>query len=141
MLMLSEQLTLISGYTISYEVTPSEARRQGLVQEDPCPSDMIVFTCTRSISSTVTYTLLWAITSSPIDLYSFNIPDDIGTPNANKSSVPGFIGVLVNDRTFLLVVNLRITSTHVLNTREMFCGQIGGPISDPSKTVMIVGGK
>ena len=53
--------------------------------------------------------------------------------------MPGFTGAIVNETTFTLLVDLAVTSTHVINGTEMFCGQMGGPISRPSKTVAIAG--
>ena len=76
---------------------------------NPCPSDMIIFTCTRSESSAAT--VLWAATGTPVDLYRYEVPRDIGTPNATQTSVPGFTGVIVNETTFTLLVDLAVTST------------------------------
>ena len=84
--------------------------------------------------------MLWVIGGRPsTSLYSFEVPGDIGTPNASKTFLPGFTGILVNATTFLLYVDLGIPSTNIIRENSMWCGRIGGPISHPSEPVLIKG--
>ena len=129
---------ITGSYNISFEVIPAGLQSEDLHREQPCPSDVVIFTCTRSESSVAT--LLWVVGGEPSSsLYRFEIPRDIGTPNASKTFLPGFTGVLVNETTSLLYTDLRIPSTNIINKNSMYCGQIGGPISYPSKPVLIKG--
>ena len=56
-----------------------------------------------------------------------------------QTSVPGFTGVIVNETTFTLLVDLAVTSTHIINGTEMFGGLVGQCLSLPSETVAIIG--
>ena len=101
-------------------VIPHEVRRQGLDQENPCPGDMVEFTCTRSESSPAT--VRW--NTDGVVLYAFFIPEDINTANANQSSIPGLIGVLVNETKLTLLVDLN-SSTRITNNTGITCGERG----------------
>ena len=101
-------------------VIPHELRRQSLIQENPCPGDMVEFTCTRSESSPAA--VRWNADGVP--LYTYFIPQDIN--NANQSNIPGLIGVLVNETKLTLLVDLN-TSTRIINNTGITCGEIGIP--------------
>ena len=52
--------------------------------------------------------------------YSFSIPRDIGTVNANQSSVTGITGVIMNNTTLKLLVDLTF-STRIMNNTRITC--------------------
>ena len=77
---------------------------------------MVEFTCTRSESSVTS--VRWV--TDGVHLYSFSIPRDIGTTNANQSSVTGITGVLINNTTLKLLVDLTL-STRIFNNAGIRC--------------------
>ena len=124
-------------YTVSSEVIPAEAKRKGLGQQSPCPGDVIVFTCLRSEPSQAA--VRW--TADGLALYTFGIPIDIGTPNANQNS--GFSGViarLVNRTVITLTVDLS-NSTVIKNNTRIACGEVVNGNSSEIFNVFVIGNK
>ena len=113
---------------------PHEVKRQGLNQENPCPGDMVEFICTRSESSVTS--VRWIADESI--LYSFSIPRDIGTTNANQSSVTGITGVIMNNTTLKLLVDLTL-STRIINSSEIKCEDAISGVSSQSIMLHIIG--
>ena len=102
---------------------PHEVRRQGLNQGKPCPGDMVEFTCTRSESSAAT--IRWTVDG--VALYTFGIPDDIASANANQSTILGLTAIILNATTLKLLVDLSTTITSgITNSTGVVCGEIGG---------------
>ena len=119
-------------YSISSRVIPHEVRRQTLGQENPCPGDMVEFTCIRSESTQAI--VRW--TADGNVLYAFFIPDYIGTSNANLSNIPGFIGILINSTLFTLLVDLNTSNT--VNGSQVACDEVDGN-SSKSISLSIIG--
>ena len=113
-------------------VIPHEVRRQGLDQENPCPGDMVEFTCTRSEASPAA--VRW--TADEMPLYTHFIPQDINS--ANQSSIPGLIGVLVNETKLTLLVDLN-TSTRIINNTGITCGEVLRDITSQTINLMTIG--
>ena len=65
----------------------------------------------------------WTANESP--LYTFVIPNYIGSINANQSNIPGLTGTLVNATTFKLLVVLN-TSMVIVNGSKVACDEAGG---------------
>ena len=105
-----------------------------VVQEDPCPGDMVEFTCTRSESSNAV--VEWTADREP--LYDFVIPRDIGTSRANQSSLPGITGILINETKLKLFVDLA-TSNSVINGSGIACGNSISGASSQRVTLQIIG--
>ena len=125
------------SYTILSRVFTSEAKRQGILQDNPCPGDRVVFTCIRNETSEDRIAVRWTANGTP--LYTFGIPNDIGTPRANQDAgFPGLIGVLIDARTFTLSVDLS-TSVDIINGTQVACGEVLNDISSPPMTLFVVG--
>ena len=79
------------------------------------------FTCTPSESSPAA--VRWTANGRP--LYSFFIPNDLGTQRANQTSagLPGIAGLLFNETTIKLLVDLSI-STHIINGTQVLCSDL-----------------
>ena len=71
-------------------------------------------------------------------LYFFSIPRDIGTVNANQSSVTGITGVIMNNTTLKLLVDLALSARIVNNTGIMCEDAISG-VSSQSINLQIIG--
>ena len=125
-------MTGVGTYMVTSRVIPHEVRRQGFVQENPCPGDMVEFTCTRSESSPAA--VRWTVDG--VVLYTYFIPSDINTASANQSSIPGLIGVLVNETKLTLIVDLN-TSIRIINNTGIACGEIG--VTSQSINLMTIG--
>ena len=110
-----------------------EARHRGLQQENICPGDVVEFTCKRSESSPST--VRWF--ADGVSIYTFVIPHDIGSPDANQTSNFGIIGVLVNQTTLTLRVNSN-SANAITNGTLVACGERGGSTSQ-SISVNIIG--
>ena len=124
-------------YTVSSRVFPSETKRQGISQNNPCPGDTVVFTCTRSEGSPAV--VRW--TANGIPLYTFGIPSDIGTPRASQNAgFPGLVGTLVDSDMLTLLVDLSISSD-VVNGTAIACGEVTTGITGPSFILLIIGKK
>ena len=109
-----------------------EARRQGLQQENPCPGDVVVFTCTRSETSPGTVS--WY--RDGLVTYTFIIPGQVNTANAVQTSIPGLTGVLVSETISTLQVDLNTTNI-ITNGTQVSCGEIGlGRIEDISLNII-----
>ena len=127
----------VGSYTITSRVFTSEAKRQGICQDNPCPGDRVVFTCTRNETSEDRIAVRW--TANGIPLYTFGIPNDIGTPRANQDAgFPGLIGVLIDARTFTLSVDLS-ASIDIINGTQVACGEVLNDISSPPMTLFVIG--
>ena len=125
------------SYTISSRVFTSEAKRQGIRQDNPCPGDRVVFTCIRNETSEERIAVRWTANGTP--LYTFGIPTDIGTPRANQDAgFPGLIGVLIDARTFTLSVDLS-TSVDIINGTQVGCGEVLNDVSSSPVTLFIIG--
>ena len=118
-------------FTITSQVIPQEARRQGLNQENPCTEDMVQFTCTRSESLG---DMRWSANGET--LYTFLIPDDINTTNARRSSILGVTGVIINETTLTLLVDLSI-STKIVNGSEVECGRRRSSASQSASVILV----
>ena len=121
-------------YTLTSRVIPHEVRRQGLNQEDPCPGDMVEFTCTRSESSNAA--VAWTADGEP--LYDFVIPRDIGTSRANQSSLPGITGILINETTLKLFVDLATLNSGI-NGSGIACEDVVSRSLSEIKTMQVIG--
>ena len=125
------------SYTILSRVFTSEAKRQGIRQDNPCPGDRVVFTCIRNETSEKRIAVRWTANGTP--LYTFGIPNDISTPRANQDAgFPGLIGVLIDARTFTLSVDLS-TSVDIINGTQVACGEVLNDISSPPMTLFVIG--
>jgi hypothetical protein len=79
----------------------------------------------------------WTANGTP--LYTFGIPNDIGTPRANQDAgFPGLIGVLIDARTFTLSVDLS-TAVDIINGTQVACGEVLNDISSPPMTLFVIG--
>ena len=116
------RLSIIIGqdvFTVSHRVEPFKTRRQGLDQSDPCPGDIIVFTC-MIMSQTSMNRVSWMTDIVEIeDLYIFDF--SIHNPNTTFSSRAGISATLLNNETFILRIDLR-TSVVVINGTGISCG-------------------
>ena len=122
-------------YTVSSRVFPSEVIRQGIGQDNPCPGDRVVFTCTRSESSPTA--VRWTANGTP--LYTFGIPSDLGTPRANQDAgFPGLVGTLVDATMFTLLVDLTL-ATDIINGTAVACGEVISGVTSPIFTLFIIG--
>ena len=107
---------------------PSETRRQGLAQENPCPGDTVLFTCTVSSS---TETVRWSLDGT--QLYTFLNPAEI---NRTESS-NGLTGSLVNATTITLLVDLSATlDAEVTNGTVIGCEEVGGTTTTETLTII-----
>ena len=127
----------VGTYTVSSIVIPAEAKRQGIRQDNPCPGDVIEFTCTCNESSPAA--VRWS--ADGIALYTFGIPADLGTPKAiQNASFPGLIGTLVDAATFMLIYTADlVTSADIVNGTQVTCGEIITGITSLPQTVFIIG--
>ena len=105
-------------YSLSLRVMPCGVRLQHISQENPCPGDLVELTCIRSESSPAA--VRWTADGEP--LYTFGIPMDIGTPNANHSHIVGLIGVIINETTLTLMADLK--NATFMNGTKVICGDI-----------------
>ena len=116
---------------------PSEAKRQSIRQDNPCPGDRVLFTCTRNETSNVPIAVRW--TANGIPLYTFGIPRDIGTPRANQDAgFSGLVGTLVDATMITLLVDLTV-SMDVINGTEIACDEVTSGITSPRLILFITG--
>ena len=118
------RLSIIIGqdvFTVSHRVEPFETRRQGLNQSDPCPGDVIVFTCI-IMSQTLVNRVSWMTDIvGREDLSIFDLGSD--NPNTTISNDIGISATLLSNETFILRIDLR-TSVDVMNDTRISCGEV-----------------
>ena len=119
------RLSIIIGqdvFTVSHRVEPFETRRQGLDQSDPCPGDVIVFTCMIMPSQISVNRVSWMTDIvGTEDLYIFDLGTD--NPNTTISNRAGISATLLSNETFILRIDLR-TSVDVMNDTRISCGEV-----------------
>ena len=116
---------------VTSRVSPSEARREGLGQVDPCPGDMVEFTCT--LNDTSASAVRW--TADGAIQYTF-LSVDVGT---TTSSVPGLTATFINETTLTLLVSLSVSAPNVVNGTEVGCVEVSGVIVSSTKVLTIIG--
>lgn len=121
----------VGAASVSLMVLPSESRRQGLAQEDPCPGDTVVFTCT--LNGSMVTGMRWL--GNERTLYSFFIPSDVGQ---NMTNLPGLVTVLLNETTSTLSVSLNDSVMVTSGTRVACRGNTETLIS-PSISFTTIG--
>ena len=98
-----------------------------------------MFTCIRNeISGESPVAVRW--TANGIPLYTFGIPNDIGTPQATQDGFAGVIGMLIDAKTLTLSVDL-LTSVVITNGTQITCGEVLNGISSPPVTLFVIGKK
>ena len=108
-------------FTVSHKVEPFETRRQGLIQSDPCPGDVIVFTCMIMSQTSVNRVSWMTDIVETKDLYIFDLGTD--NPNTTLSNRAGISATLLSNETFILRIDLR-TSVDVMNDTRISCGEV-----------------
>ena len=117
---------------VTSRVIPSEAMREGLGQVDPCPGDMVEFTCT--LNDTSASAVRW--TADGAVQYTFLPSVDVG---ATMSSVAGLTATFINATTLTLLVSLSASAPNVVNGTEVGCVEVSGVIVNSTKVLTIIG--
>ena len=117
---------------VTSRVIKSEARREGLGQVDPCPGDMVEFSCT--LNDTSTAVVRW--TADGVILYTFVPSVDVGV---TISSVPGLTTTFINATTLTLLVSLSVSAPNVVNGTEIGCVEVSGVVVNSTKVLTIIG--
>ena len=118
---------------LSSEVIPTESRRQGLAQDNPCPGDLVKFTCILNNTSAVT--VRW--TANGMIQYTLSPATDVGI---QRSSVTGLNATFTNTTTSTLIVDLS-KSIVITNGTEVGCVEVVGvgEVITSTETVEIIG--
>lgn len=106
-------------FTLSSTVEPTETRRQGLNQNDPCPGDVIVFTCMAQTSANRVSWMTDIVGTE--DLYIFDFRTD--NPNTTLSDRVGITATLLSNNVFILRIDLR-NSVIIMTGTGISCGEI-----------------
>lgn len=125
-------MVTVDAVVLSSRVIPSESRRQGIVQVNPCPGDTVEFSCT--LNDTSAAVVRW--TADGIIPYSFVSFIDVGR---TLTSIPGLTASFVNTTTLILLVNLKESAPNVVNGTEVSCAEISGVRLNATEVLKIIG--
>ena len=108
---------------------PYEVRRQDFVQNDPCPEDVVKFTCTKSNASNSS--LRWKVNGTLY--FTFLIPDDIRITMTRESL--RLEATLESNAITILIVNV------TMNNTDFICDEvdIDGLVDAVNQTLTIIG--
>jgi hypothetical protein len=117
---------------LSSQVIPIESRRQGLSQVDPCPGDVVEFTCTLNSPAS---TLRWNINGEQLVTFVPGL-DNVGESSSGK----GYTATYASATVHTLAVNLSESAPEITNGTDISCVESGtGGTIDLNETLIVIG--